>query len=104
MPGRGSTDALPEEPCSHANGAGNGAFLAPELVKAAVEGPALRNGFGEPRDGEPKSRLSRPRPASLGMGFGSRTLAARAAKTPQFFTMLAAASEGTHGHQSRRPC
>ena len=28
------------------------------------------------------------------MGFGSRTLAARAAKTPQFFTMLAAASEG----------
>ena len=31
---------------------------------------------------------------ALGMGFGSRTLAARAAKTPQFFTMLAAASEG----------
>jgi len=31
---------------------------------------------------------------TLGMGFGSRTLAARAAKTPQFFTMLAAASEG----------
>src|SRR3954469_2908420 len=30
---------------------------------------------------------------ALGMGFGSRTLAARAAKTPQFFTMLAAASE-----------
>jgi len=29
---------------------------------------------------------------ALGMGFGSRTLAARAAKTPQFFTMLAAAS------------
>ena len=28
------------------------------------------------------------------MGFGSRTLAARAAKTPQFFTILAAASEG----------
>jgi uncharacterized protein GlcG (DUF336 family) len=28
------------------------------------------------------------------MGFGSRTLAARAAKTPQFFTMLAAASAG----------
>ena len=31
---------------------------------------------------------------ALGMGFGSRTLAARAAKTPQFFTMLAAASSG----------
>src|SRR5207302_4110967 len=31
---------------------------------------------------------------ALGMGFGSRTLATRAAKTPQFFTMLAAASEG----------
>jgi len=31
---------------------------------------------------------------ALGMGFGSRTLAARAAKTPQFFTMLAAASNG----------
>ena len=31
---------------------------------------------------------------ALGMGFGSRTLAARAAKTPQFFTMLAAASDG----------
>src|SRR5215467_553474 len=31
---------------------------------------------------------------SLGMGFGSRTLAARAANTPQFFTMLAAASGG----------
>jgi uncharacterized protein GlcG (DUF336 family) len=31
---------------------------------------------------------------ALGMGFGSRTLASRAAKTPQFFTMLAAASEG----------
>ena len=29
---------------------------------------------------------------ALGMGFGSRTLASRAAKTPQFFTMLAAAS------------
>ena len=28
------------------------------------------------------------------MGFGSRTLAGRAAKTPQFFTMLAAASDG----------
>jgi uncharacterized protein GlcG (DUF336 family) len=28
------------------------------------------------------------------MGFGSRTLAGRAAKTPQFFTMLAAASGG----------
>ena len=27
---------------------------------------------------------------ALGMGFGSRTLAGRAAKTPQFFTMLAA--------------
>jgi len=26
---------------------------------------------------------------ALGMGFGSRTLAGRAAKTPQFFTMLA---------------
>lgn len=31
---------------------------------------------------------------ALGMGFGSRTLAGRAAKTPQFFTMLAAASHG----------
>jgi uncharacterized protein GlcG (DUF336 family) len=31
---------------------------------------------------------------ALGMGFGSRTLASRAAKTPQFFTMLAAASSG----------
>ena len=31
---------------------------------------------------------------ALGMGFGSRTLAGRAAKTPQFFTMLAAASDG----------
>jgi uncharacterized protein GlcG (DUF336 family) len=31
---------------------------------------------------------------ALGMGSGSRTLAGRAAKTPQFFTMLAAASGG----------
>ena len=31
---------------------------------------------------------------ALGMGFGSRTLTSRAAKTPQFFTMLAAASGG----------
>ena len=31
---------------------------------------------------------------ALGMGFGSRTLATRAASTPQFFTMLAAASGG----------
>jgi uncharacterized protein GlcG (DUF336 family) len=31
---------------------------------------------------------------ALGMGFGSRTLASRAAKTTQFFTMLAAASGG----------
>jgi len=31
---------------------------------------------------------------ALGMGFGSRTLAGRAVKTPQFFTMLAAASGG----------
>jgi uncharacterized protein GlcG (DUF336 family) len=31
---------------------------------------------------------------ALGMGFGSRTLASRATKTPQFFTMLAAASGG----------
>src|ERR1700751_4454897 len=31
---------------------------------------------------------------ALGMGFGSRTLAGRAASTPQFFTMLAAASGG----------
>jgi uncharacterized protein GlcG (DUF336 family) len=31
---------------------------------------------------------------ALGMGSGSRTLASRAAKTPQFFTMLAAASGG----------
>ena len=28
------------------------------------------------------------------MGFGSRTLVGRAAKTPQFFTTLAAASDG----------
>lgn len=31
---------------------------------------------------------------ALGMGLASRTLASRAAKTPQFFTMLAAASGG----------
>ena len=31
---------------------------------------------------------------ALGMGFGSRTLGERAAATPQFFTMLAAASGG----------
>jgi uncharacterized protein GlcG (DUF336 family) len=31
---------------------------------------------------------------ALGMSLGSRTLASRAAKTPQFFTMLAAASAG----------
>jgi uncharacterized protein GlcG (DUF336 family) len=31
---------------------------------------------------------------ALGMGLGSRTLAERAAATPQFFTMLAAASGG----------
>jgi uncharacterized protein GlcG (DUF336 family) len=31
---------------------------------------------------------------ALGMGLGSRTLAERAANTPQFFTMLAAASGG----------
>src|SRR5262245_43158939 len=31
---------------------------------------------------------------ALGMGFGSRTLAERAANTPQFFTMLAAVSQG----------
>src|SRR3979409_2797881 len=31
---------------------------------------------------------------ALGMGFGSRTLAERAANTPQFFTMLAAAGGG----------
>ncbi|HEX4411500.1 MAG TPA: heme-binding protein [Xanthobacteraceae bacterium] len=31
---------------------------------------------------------------ALGMGFGSRTLSSRASKTPQFFTMLAAASGG----------
>jgi uncharacterized protein GlcG (DUF336 family) len=31
---------------------------------------------------------------SLGMGLGARTLAERAANTPQFFTMLAAASGG----------
>jgi uncharacterized protein GlcG (DUF336 family) len=31
---------------------------------------------------------------ALGMGFGSRTLADRAANTPQFFTMLAAVSGG----------
>ena len=31
---------------------------------------------------------------AFGKACGSRTLAARAAKTPQFFTMLAAASEG----------
>ena len=49
---------------------------------------------------EDNSSLLRPQIATakawgaLGMGFGSRTLAARAAKTPQFFTMLAAASGG----------
>jgi len=31
---------------------------------------------------------------ALGMGLGSRTLASRVTKTPQFFTMLAAASGG----------
>jgi len=31
---------------------------------------------------------------ALGMGFGSRTLAARAGKTPMFFTALAAVSAG----------
>jgi len=31
---------------------------------------------------------------ALGMGFGSRTLAARAGKTPMFFTTLAAVSAG----------
>ena len=31
---------------------------------------------------------------ALGMSLGSRTLAGRATKTPQFFTMLAAASDG----------
>ena len=31
---------------------------------------------------------------ALGMGLGSRTLAERAANTPQFFTMLAAVSRG----------
>ena len=31
---------------------------------------------------------------ALGMGLGSRTLAERAANTPQFFTMLAAVSQG----------
>jgi uncharacterized protein GlcG (DUF336 family) len=31
---------------------------------------------------------------ALGMGFGSRTLAARAGKTPMFFTALAAVSGG----------
>ncbi len=31
---------------------------------------------------------------ALGMGLGSRTLAERAANTPQFFTMLAAVSGG----------
>jgi uncharacterized protein GlcG (DUF336 family) len=31
---------------------------------------------------------------ALGMGLGSRTLAERAANTPQFFTMLAAVSHG----------
>src|SRR5438105_12406766 len=30
---------------------------------------------------------------ALGMGFGSRTVAARAAKTPMFFTALTAASD-----------
>src|SRR6202051_868949 len=34
---------------------------------------------------------------ALGMGFGSRTLASRAAKTPQFFTMLAAGGGGRRG-------
>src|SRR3977135_2688375 len=35
---------------------------------------------------------------ALGMGFGSRTLASRAAKTPPFFTMLAAARDGGLGN------
>src|SRR4030081_3284670 len=39
---------------------------------------------------------------ALGMGFGSRTLAARAAKMPQFFTMLAAVGGGPHATQSAR--
>src|ERR1700755_2321028 len=39
---------------------------------------------------------------ALGMGFGSRTLASRAAKTPQFFTMLAAASGGGDRTHPRR--
>src|SRR6202034_376340 len=39
---------------------------------------------------------------ALGMGFGSRTLASRAAKTPQFFTMLAAASGGRNVHNPGR--
>src|SRR4029078_11825197 len=34
---------------------------------------------------------------ALGMGFGSRTLAARAAKTPQFFTILFCVSGGRVG-------
>src|SRR4029077_18914783 len=34
---------------------------------------------------------------ALGMGFGSRTLASRAAKTPQLITMLAAGSGGRDG-------
>src|SRR5262249_61886518 len=33
---------------------------------------------------------------ALGMGFGSRTLASRAAKTPPFFTQVVAASGGGH--------
>jgi hypothetical protein len=49
------------------------AFLAPELVKAAVKDPGdlrgqtrdgARNGFGEPRDRKPKSAQSRPSAAS----------------------------------------
>ena len=39
---------------------------------------------------------------ALGMGLGSRTLAERAANTPQFFTMLAAVSGGRMVVQSRR--
>src|SRR5256886_17256570 len=38
---------------------------------------------------------------ALGMGFGSRTLAARAAKPPQFFPTPAAASGGGLGDQPR---
>ena len=40
---------------------------------------------------------------ALGMGFGSRTLAARAAKTPQFFAMLAANGQQVEWYHRAHP-